>query len=178
MPSHGALATSTRFFEEEKSRWRVNRTHHCRDEFHRSFTHKSQNLVFCHPHNEREDLAAFIWKAEDMLKIKEHTLIGPTQRNHFTWVKVSPFWLETSMRRSFFTALLRSARAYWVREKDGIAKDNFDAALYSLFYFNQTRYAVERFLAGHTRYVGRRYGWHNVFVDKTARQVEQMLVRP
>lgn len=176
MPLHGCLATSTRFFEnkngEEKSRWRINNIHYCRDEFHRSFTRKSQNLVLCHPDKEMEDLATFIWKVEDILKIKEYTRIGKTQRNHFTWIKVSPFWLESSMRRSFFTALLRSARTY------SIAQDNFQATLYSLFYFNQTRHAVERFLAGYTRYVGRRYGWHNVFCDKTSEQVKHMLVRP
>lgn len=171
-PSNGCLATSSRFFEEEKSRWRIGSFYHCRDQFHPHFTGKSQNIIYCHPANEREDIANFIWMIEDRVKVEEHSRIGPTNRNTFTWIKVSPFWLQQSMRRSFFTAILRAARAYKV------AKNNFNEALYSVFYFQESRPAVQRFLAGFTYFTGRRYGWHNVFRNKSAAQVATLLTLP
>jgi len=61
------------------------------------------------------------------------------------------------MKRSLFTALLRSGMEYTP------TKLNFEEALFSHQYLEKTEYAVRRFLKGYTKYTGRQTGWYKQF---------------
>ena len=124
------------------------------------FQDESQGIrrfLFCHKPNRCRNIAFFIHKIEEKLALKERTVIGPTQRYNISWVRVSSWWTNTSMKRSLFTALIRCGQNYNTKT------DNFDEALFSVLYTKHTEYAVKRFLDGHTRYTGKKKGWYNQF---------------
>lgn len=133
--------------------------HECREIFGRIFTSRKANIVFVCRYRSRKSIAAFILRIEEKLKIpkKDRSRFGPTQRNTIIWIKVSSFWMSEPIRRSLFTALLRAATNYKAHTR------NFKQALYSRAYLNKTKPAVERFLAGHTHFVGRCLGWQSTF---------------
>ena len=78
------------------------------------------------------------------------------------------------MRRSLFTCLLRAGSNY------NPSKDNFKECIESDQYLKNTTYALERFLQGNTKYVGRKRGWHKQFNDAVATKedIDKLLVNP
>lgn len=116
-----------------------------------------RRFLFCHKANRCRNIAAFVNVIEEKLNISDRSIIGPTQRYHVSWIGVSPWWMNTSMKRSIFTAFLRCGQFY-----DPVL-NNFDDALLSVLYTKHTEYAVKRFLDGHTKYTGKRRGWYNQF---------------
>ncbi len=116
-----------------------------------------RRMLFCHTAHKCKNIAAFIHVVEDILDIKERSLIGPTQRYNISWLNVSSWWTKTSMKRSLFTILLRCGVNYKIKEH------NFNEALFSIVYTKHTEYAVKRFLEGNTSYTGKKKGWYNQF---------------
>lgn len=131
-----------------------------------------RRFLFCHRPNRCRRIAAFVHRVEDILELDERTEMGPTQRHNISWVKVSQWWTSTSMKRSFFTMLLRCAQNYESKT------DNFEEALFSINYSKRTEPAVRRFLEGNTRYTGKMKGWYNQFKDGTDTLAERLLVKP
>jgi hypothetical protein len=141
-----------------------------------------RRFLFCHKSNKCKNIAAFVDKIENVLGVPDRSIIGPTQRYNISWISVSFWWTNTSMKRSLFTALLRCGQNYDAK------KENFEDALFSVLYTKHTEYAVRRFLDGNTRYTGKKRGWYNQFrwgggTSEEPRMpsrelVEKLLVRP
>jgi len=148
---------------------------HCREYF-QDESRGIRRFLFCHRRNRCRNIAVFMDRVESMLVLDERSVFGPTQRHNISWARVSPWWMESSMRRSLLTILMRCAQNYSVR------RGNFEDALFSVQYARDTEYAVRRFLNGNTRYTGRCKGWYNQFrpVDGNAvpnDKVDRLLVR-
>lgn len=116
-----------------------------------------RRFLICHKPNKSKNIAAFTHLIENKLSLRDRSEIGPTQRHNISWIRVSPWWTCTSMKRSLFTALLRCGANY--NTKLG----NFEEALFSTLYTKHTEHAVRRFLDGNTRYTGKKKGWYNQF---------------
>jgi len=149
---------------------------HCREYF-QDESRGIRRFLFCHRPKRCRNIAVFMDRVESALGVPERSVFGPTQRHNISWARVSPWWMESSMRRSLMTILMRCAQNYSVR------RDNFEEALFSVQYARETEYAVRRFFDGNTRYSGRCKGWYNQFrpVDGVAvpkEKVDRLLVRP
>jgi hypothetical protein len=114
-------------------------------------------MCFSHFANKGPEVSAFIEQIEDKLGVVPKSVFGPTKRPAITWLRPSPWWMNSSLKRSLFTAFLRAGNNYNGRD--------FEEALWSNSYLSDTRYAVNRFLAGYTKYQGRgnQTGWWNIF---------------
>lgn len=110
---------------------------------------KWTSIVFCHKRSEGKHVAAFIRRIEKKLQIPKLSTCGPTNRKGIMWIKVSPFWRSTKMRKSFFTALLRASLVYNPNKFGTWTK-----ALTKTKYFKPTAFAVKRFLQGYTGWNG------------------------
>lgn len=176
-----AAGSFARLYEDENGSWLSGEWFFCREVFQK----KSQGVrwfLFSHRSYKGRNVAEFIKRVETKLKLKVRTEFGKTQRCNITWVKASPWWMNYSMRRSLFTALLRAGQNY------NIAENNFEQALFSIVYTRHTKEAVIRFLAGNTLYKGRMKGWYNQFCkgsrywffDKKPdkKKIRQLLVKP
>ena len=163
--------------------WIARRWYYCREWFHDQ-SHGVRRILYTHKSGKTDNLAHFIRKVERRLKVEPKTEIGPTQRKTISWVRVSPWWTNSSMKRSFFTMMLRCGQNY------DIDKEDFNDALYSIAYTRETEYAVKRFLAGYTLYAGYTKGWYQAFrwgngfgyrspnSEFTKELVKKLLVRP
>ena len=166
----------------DKGVWSVFQWYECREVFHKN----SQNLRrMCFSHSARHGtfIASFLDQIEDKLGVPK-SIFGPTKRPTITWLRPSSWWMNSSLKRSLFTALLRAA--------DNYNGQNFDDALWSNRYLYDTKYAVMRFLDGYTRFQGRGgllTGWYNTFYvgkgnscysPRPLKQIEvdKLLVRP
>ena len=129
---------------------------HCREIWHNQM-YNAKLFFYVHPISRNKSLSAFFEKIEMLLNIKEKSLFGPTQKKYIMYIKPSKWWLKYTMRRSLFTILLRSSNAY------DIGLDNFENALYSNFYAERSRKAIEYFFAGNTIYKGKKRGWYKQF---------------
>jgi hypothetical protein len=129
---------------------------YCREYF-QDESNGIKRMLFCHTSHRCKNIAAFIYNVESKLNLKEKTIIGPTQRYNISWIRVSSWWTKTSMKRSFFTILLRCGVNYKIKQ------DNFNDALFSVIYTKHTENAVKRFMEGNTRYTGKKKGWYNQF---------------
>lgn len=129
---------------------------YCREYF-QDESNGIRRMLFCHSSHRCKNIAAFINIIENKLDLAEKTIIGPTQRYNVSWIKLSSWWSKTSMKRSFFTILLRCGVHYKIKE------NNFEDALFSVVYTRHTEYAVKRFMDGYTRYTGKKKGWYNQF---------------
>ncbi len=130
-------------------------------------------------------VADFMKHVERKLKVSSKTQFGPTQVPQVMWIRPSPWWKSGKMKWSLYSALLRAGLQY---------KGDYEEALFSTQYTKKTRYAVERFMDGHTKFVGRScligwmnqffYGeeepiWHNVRKSRVPpEKVDKMLIKP
>lgn len=154
---------------------------YCREYF-QDESNGIRRMLFCHTAHRCKNIAAFISAVEDKLKIKEKSLIGPSQRYNISWINISSFWTNTSMKRSLFTIFLRCGVTYKIKQ------DNFDEALLGSIYTRHTEYAVRRFLDGNIRYTGKKKGWYNQFYwgggnranhkKPTEEEVDKLLIYP
>jgi len=136
--------------------WQARGWEFCREYF-LDISQGVRRMLFYHRKDKGYAIAAFINQVERKIGIYPRTILGPTQRKTMTWLRVSPWWTASAMRRSLFTALLRCGVNYsWQR-------DNFNHALDSILYTKSTNYAVRRFLRGYTKYTGRHRGWYSQF---------------
>jgi len=140
----------------------------CREFFHQRKW--NSHLLFCAAKTGR-NVAKFIRRIETTLKVKPLTECGPTSDKRVMWVKISPWWLEDRIRKSLFTILLRAGRRY---------QGNFDEAVFSVWYTKRTKFAVKRFLSGHTKYTryARNYGgWVTAFGKRLSETHEEWITR-
>lgn len=155
----------------------------CREDFNK-VSCRIRRMLYCVHVPPRRDfpvptaksIAAFMSRVERKIDVNPRSRFGSTQRNNIIWIEPSPWWMRISMRRSLFTALLRSSEAY------NTSKRNFEEALFYCYYLNDTKRAVRRFLAGHTHYTGRVCGWYSQFYYYmrygNAVPIDQLLVKP
>jgi hypothetical protein len=139
----------------------------CREIWH-SENKNLKFFFFSHPSGTGKNAARFMEKFEKKVDATPSRM-GLTQRKTISWVEPSAWW-QSSMRRSLYTILLRSAPAYKPN------KDNFRQALYSNEYAEATEEAVERFLDGYTYYTGRTRGWYKQF--HKPKNLNKLLVKP
>jgi hypothetical protein len=153
----------------------------CRELF---LTAQAGNRVWYFKHNlpvgRGRSIAEFIEKIEKKLGIKSirRTKIQATSKRKIIKVNCAPFWDQSHVRRSLFTALLRASQSY--RMTANGRKGNLEQALYSVAYTINTRRAVERFInqravhywapTGNTQ-----QGWQTIFSNKTNAQIGRML---
>lgn len=152
-------------------RYRAGTWFDCREVWHYEMRY-CPLFFYSHKNGKSGSIMEFIKKIEDKLGVpKSH--IGPTQRKTICWIEPSQWWINRAMRRSFYTILLRVGQEYKPE------KDNFEEALFSHIYTQSTRFAVERFLDGYTKYTGKVTGWYNQFCLKmpTTLEIESLLVK-
>lgn len=121
------------------------------------------------------NIAAFMDRIETRLKLRVKSSFGPTNRADVIWVRPNAFWRQYSMRRSLLTALLRCS-LQWTPDPD-----NFDQALVSKVYTQQTRPALMYFLEGNTVYTNGTNphgGWMITFQHVAAGRLPAMLRAP
>jgi hypothetical protein len=147
----------------------------CREVFAASFTRKCETFLFSHKPNTTAAIQAFFSKIENILKLKKNrTVVIPTTKANISYIQVPDWWRKYLIRRSLFTILLRSGQNY----KPQI--DNFEQALYSDRYANETKEALAAFLSGNTfcKRASIHSGWRNTFSQQNANFVKGVLMRP
>ncbi len=153
----------------------------CREEFGKVFTDSTKGFYFANLNSKPEDVANFIYKTEQILKITnpkiEDSVFSITDRPFALWVSPSAFWNSCFMKRSLFTILLRSGLSYVTSE------DNYEIALYSDKYASPTSLSIRRFLFGFTEFstsgnpVGSQ-GWYYHFNSAKLDTVRSKLTLP
>ncbi len=155
----------------------------CRERLARHFTPTSSGFYMGVLEKEIENCPRFMWKVEELLKLKEHSNFAPTKTKGLLWVQPCQWWKDCIMRRSLFTALIRAGIYY------DLKKDNFEQSLFSAQYLNSTKRALMRFLFGFTKYVGPELdtnpgsglivrGWSEIFSNATDDLVKGYLTWP
>lgn len=157
-PSPGSFGKPRLLNSELNNKYSVNGWFDCRELWHTQL-YRLNLFFYTHKSNAGLDIASFLFRVEDILKLKNKSKFGPTQRKTIMWIEPSRWWTKPPMRRSLFTILLRSAGNY------SLKKDDFDEALFSSFYAAQTKTAIEWFLKGNTVYLGKKVGWYKQFGD-------------
>ena len=118
----------------------------CRDGFQGT---NDNELIpgFCFTHAVRcgYDASCFLAKIESTLGIP-NSVYRLTEYNAITFIKPSPWWFSSIMRKSFFSLMLRAAYGYNAKT------NNFEEALFGFNYTKETKTAVNKFLAGYTVY--------------------------
>lgn len=167
--------------------------HRCRDTFAFEWEnylrqHKCLDAAFfyCFPKDvDAQQIFDFIVRIEELLKLAETSVFARTNVRNILWVKPSPFWQTCIIRRSFFTALLRCV---WRRSYRDRRYVDFESALYSIPYLQETRNAVVRFLSGFTifnrdeayditgEYPDSNMGWWTFFNCRTDNEICRMLM--
>lgn len=146
----------------------------CREVFH--VGEKYRHMLFSCSPQKRNNIIELVWNVEDLLEIKNKSIISYTGRPNILWIEVASWWMKPTMRLSFFTILLQCGQNYKIR------KNNILEALTGHYYFKHTQYATVRFLNGNTRYTGRNTGWFTEFstVDKPLDigKVQKLLIKP
>lgn len=126
----------------------------CREDFQDSWDDwpKRTKIFFLHSNKEkpqhRKAIAAALAYVEKKMKTKSRSVVCPTSRPDITYIKLSKWWVQNDIRKSFLTILLRAAvnNAY---------KKNFFKSLFEdgdpQGFFKKTPLAVRRFLKGYTK---------------------------
>jgi len=145
----------------------------CRDRFTCYFTEDTEGFYFSHLPKDSEKISAFIFKTEVVLTVP-HSEFGDTNRDYITWITPSSFWKENFIRRSLLTLLLRAGAAYDPKT------DNYELALYSNKWLQESKSAVMRFLFGFTEFTSAsptwNMGWWATFHDRSIEEVRRSLI--
>ena len=189
VPAGPCEPTSGHFaLEKEPLAWEK-----CREQFANVFLDTLPAFYFACMAGECESVAQFVGKVERVIGCEE-SQFALTTRPNIVWVAPSAFWKSCHVRRSLFTVLLRSGRKYKPNPLGSLGVktdlDNFEEALYSESYANDTKNAVMRFLFGFTKFdetVAQRIlgykptkgtGWWTLFSKVNVEQIRQILVSP
>lgn len=129
--------------------------HSCRETFHRSLS-KSKSQCWLYHSPRINKCIDFITAVEKKLNLSEedHCKLRPTTHKNTVCVVPGPWWTAQSMRLSLLTILLRVGRQY-----DG----DFQSALFSQVYTTSTKPAIDRFMDGHTHFIGKGSMWQDTF---------------
>lgn len=147
----------------------------CRDSFQGASEH-IDFLLFYHQKDGGDRVINFIktFEAACACPPDQGITFKKTSNPNCLWVGLSEWW-KYRVRRSLLTALLRVGQSF--------AKDtgqDFVNTMNSMYYLDQTKTAVERFLSGHTACKMRRNefsGWHAYFSTRTKEQIDKCLVK-
>ena len=145
---------------------------YCREQFHRI---RPTGLILFHTRARQiRPTVAFIKMVENKLSLQERSQFYETQRKTIILMKVSPWWNEHAVRRSFLTLLIRVGKKYKSR------KNNFAHVLHEgNAYLQCTKIATDRFMGGYTKLKGRfKGGWVEQFWNLSDEIVNTMLVKP
>jgi hypothetical protein len=169
-PTVGGFARTQKIIGE---RHKVDHWYYCREIFH-NILYNLRLIFFCHNTGKGAAVAAFIGKIEEAIDVQPRSEFGPTQMKKMMWIKPSPWWTKIGMHRSLFTILLRASLKYVP------SKDNFEEAVSSDKYLKETPYAFSRFMSGHTKYTGRKRGWHKQFciMAQSCEEIDKLLIKP
>lgn len=145
----------------------------CRDEFQNAST-RCKSFLYWHGDGNkgRGRVIRFMKRVEDSIKLKatERLKFERTSNKNVMLVILSPFW-RTRHCRSLLTAFLRATRYYHNYRQ-------FKPAMWQTIYLDTTRYAVERFLAGHTHLRRRSFaGWQVEFEFEKDKVIDKILVK-
>lgn len=145
----------------------------CREQFHGAVKpRKDRSFLFFHGVGERDRIVRFMDECQERIGLpaKYRLVFCDTDQPNVVYVRVGPWWAAQNVRISFLTALLRCGRSY---------TDDFQSALFSTTYTRETKPAVDRFLSGHTHYVGNGDQWQSTFSTYRERidSAERSLVR-
>jgi hypothetical protein len=138
----------------------------CREVFHDRW--RKETRIYYH-HGQKvgrgRAVSVFMDKVEDILHLapEDRTRCGPTSMRKIMWIEASEWWRGNSMRRSFFTAMVRQATLYRMSP----SKENFSKVLYGGEYTSDSKAAVDRFLAGNVHYWGGYKGWVRAFCPES-----------
>jgi len=144
---------------------------YCREDFH-GWNRYNKKWLFAHKGHDRENIISFFSRIEKKLGIIPKTVFCATQRKWVTVIIMSSWWRK-SLRRSLFTALLRASLKYDRKKR------NFDAALYSVSYLKNTKYAISRFMRGYANF-HLKWGfeqWYSAFYGLDEEEVDEILVK-
>lgn len=170
-PESGSYASYQKFDGEK---YKILNWHYCRDIFHPQL-YNLDLFFFAHDPNRSYNIASFMNIIEKKANIDYFSEYGPTQRKSIMWIRPSKWWTIKPMKRSLFTIFLRSGNNYSPKKK------NFKEALFSDSYAMSTKYAINRFLAGYTHYLGsNKKGWWNQFYEERLNksEIDSLLVKP
>lgn len=119
-----------------------------------------------------DKVANFIRETENILNIINLTKFNRSVRDDSMWIIPSDFWKQDSMRISVMTILLRCGVHY---------NGDYRKALLSNSYATQTINALDVFLSGRTKFVGKhdwqnRKNWVHAFLNASKQSAEDLLV--
>lgn len=142
-PKEGHFSSCTQETDGVK---RTDEWEHCRETFDNHFPRGQYFLFYTDEkgtkHKRGENVARFIAEVEKRLKVNPKSeILGFKNVSNIICVGMSKWWKENRARRQLFTILLRAGLKY---------HKNFESALYSYEYAEQTRDAIERFFQGYT----------------------------
>jgi len=153
------------------------RWYFCRDMF-RSAQPKASTFFYYSSKKNIKHITAFIHAIEARLKLSRRSLIEETDTPKIYRIKMCGFWCS-KVRKSLFTALLRSGKHY---------RGDINAVIEKSKYLRRTEKAFKLFLKGHTktvfkaqgpRFGGRRfYGWVHWTEGISTKTLKEMLVKP
>lgn len=127
--------------------WSHNGFIECREEFHGDFYKTTKMLYNVGVRANIIKVAKLVHQTEEALGLKTRTKVGITSVRNVVWLQVPRWWTYYySLRRSFYTAMLRAALEYNGRKP----------LLWNLKrceYLGRTSYATERFINGYTKVV-------------------------
>lgn len=167
-PEPSSFATYKSFNKEV---YRIINWHYCRDVFN-PYLYKIDIFFYAHKLNKGINILYFMQKIEKKLIIFSD--YGPTQKKSIMWIRPSKWWTTKPIRRSLLTLLIRCGENY------DFKKNNFKDALFSDPYSKATKYAINRFLSGHTHYTGSKKGWFDQFDENkfSKKYIDSLLSKP
>ena len=141
------IGMATVYKSQKEKCWKlklIKAPHHCRDVIQNWWlsaeNHQLRYLVMGVT-DKKEAVVSYIKDVENILNLKEKTIIGSIKDKNAIWVRVSSFWLTSAMRKSIFTAFLKTGLEY---------NGNFQETNMNSEYFSTNQEHLDYFLAGHT----------------------------
>ena len=167
-PNYGSLGTKAQ--DHNYISW-----YSCRDTYQR-VDEKSiikNGIFFCHGITGGDNVAIFLNLIEKRLKLRVKSKFAKTNNKDIIWVKVSPWWLKTKIRKSFLTMTLRTGTKYNQKEtvRSAFNKPPWKTTLPAILFFlkGNAICPVEDGIWTH--------GWMHFFSGKKTPQIKKMLVK-
>lgn len=149
--------------------------HSCRESFAANFGRDNEFLAFKNNNLNIEKLNEFFSRIDSKLQLEKQTILYPTNHANSVLIEVPRFWVQSEMRRSLFTLLVRLGAAYY--------RDSLKTAIKDYRLANDTFGAIERFFDGYHNPAGDALamrgavGWYHTFNRKTKEQLEKLMVK-
>lgn len=123
----------------------------------------------------------FIKAAEKSIGVKNTILVRKTNREGVVAICINSWWLKSKIRQQFITCLLRCYYHFYKNAGKAFDKKEIplETILFSYFYFEKTKAAVQRFMQGYTL-LKKGYncqGWVNRFANDKNTNPEKCLVK-